>query len=397
MSVSPARLLAVWMWLEGLRQDAAYAIRDIFRRPAFTILVVLTLGAGIGANTAIFSVVNTLLLRPPDFARLDRLVYVFETNPHLNGAQENVSPGNFLDWREQSHSFDHLAGWRNWYYTLAGSNGQGGSPALVRGVRVSASFFSMLGVDAALGRTFRRDEEQPGADQVVVLADRLWKRRFGGDPGIVGRSVLIDGRPFSVIGVLPATFYFLQPDFDMWMPLTVDRNLHDRQQHSVMVLARLAPGVSPPQAQADMESVARGLGQLHPDTNAGWGARIVPLYPSRGAREVKPALLLLFGAVGFVLLIACANVANLLLARAGARQKELAIRGALGATRARLIRQMLTESILLATLGGATGLLLANWGLVMLRSMIPHIATFGTLIPRIEPRVLVFTSAVALA
>ncbi len=378
-------------------RDFRYAARTLRRSPGFALVAVLTLALGIGANSAIFSVINTLLLRPPAFEHLNRLVVLFETNPQKGWNDVYPSPGNFLDWREQSRSLDYVSGWRNWYYTLSGPEGRAGLPEQIRGVRISPSFFSMLGVRAALGRTFQREEEEPGRDQVVILTDGLWKRRFGADAAIVGEKVLIDSRPASVIGVLPADFYFLQADFDIWMPLTVDQALHDRVEHSINVFARLGPGVSMAQAQAEMEAIARGLEQAHPETNGGFGARIGRIYPTAAVKTMRPALLVLLGAAGFVLLIACANVANLLLARAVSRQREIAIRTAIGATRFRLIRQMLTESVLLAGIGGAAGLLLAHWALRLLVPLIPHISAYRALAPTIDSRVLGFTLAVALS
>jgi putative ABC transport system permease protein len=388
--------------MQTLLQDLRYCVRLVVKNPGFTTVVVMTLALGIGANTAIFSVIDTLLLRLPRFQHLDRLVYLTDKNPKVPAeAEVSPSPGNFLDWREQTRSFEYMTAWRNWYFTLSEPQSGQTLSESVRGVRVSPTFFSMLGVQTALGRVFRSDEEQPGHDQVVILSDRLWKRRFGADPTIVGRKLLIDGRPFLVIGILPSDFQFYQSDFEVWIPLSVDSAFHDRGDHSVLVFARLAPGVTITQAQSEMETVGRRLAEVHPETNAGWSVRVLPLLPNREVSDVRPALLLLLGAAGFVLLIASANVANLLLARAVGRQREIAIRAAVGASRGRLIRQMLTESILLASLGGTGGLLLAPMGVRMLIPLLPHAGTnktiggFQGLVPALDGRVLGFSLAVA--
>jgi putative ABC transport system permease protein len=365
----------------------------------------LTLAVGIGANTAIFSVINNLLFRPPPFQHVDRLVYLHDTNPQKVPADVEVppSPGNMLDWRDRARSFDRMAAWRNWYYSVRGSGADAAPPESFRGVRVSPSFFSMLGVDPTLGRTFRDEEAEPGRDQVVILSNSIWTRRFAADPAIVGRQIQVDARPFTVVGVLPRDFQFYQPDLDLWMPLAVDAGLRDRQNHSVMVFGRLAPNVSVAQAQSELDGITRQLEHEYPETNAGWGARVVPLYPSREVRDVQPALFVLLGAAGFLLLIACVNVANLLLGRGVARQREIVIRAAIGASRWRLIRQMLTESILLAVCSAAVGVIIAGFGIRMLVPLLPRagtnqsMGTFGPIVPALDLRVLAFSVATALA
>jgi putative ABC transport system permease protein len=361
----------------------------------------VTLALGIGANTAIFSVIDTLLLRPPAIAHVDRLVWLHESNQEKIPFDVDPSPGNLLDWREESRAFDHLAAWRNWYFTLAEPRAGGPPPEAVRGVRVSPAFFSMLDVHPALGRIFDADEEQPGKHRAVLLSDGLWRRRFGADPAIVGRILLIDDAPFSVVGVLPPDFNFLQPDLDVWMPLAVDEAFHDRQSHSVMVFGRLAPGVAVAQGQAEMDAMASRLASAYPDTNGGWTVKVAAVYPTREVRALQPALLVLSGAAGLVLLIACANVANLLLARGIARQKEIEVRVALGATRARIVRQLLTESLLLSSVAGIAGVIAGYAGVTVLVPLLPHLGTnksvgsFRSVSATLDLRMAAFSLAVA--
>src|SRR5262245_41773677 len=387
-----------------LGHDARFAIRMARQSPLFTAIAIATLALGIGASTAIFSVVDNLFFRPPPFHHVDRLVSIIDTNPEKVPPDVEVppSPGNVRDWRERARSFDHVAMWRNWYYAVRNAGADAGQPESVRGERVSPAFFRMLGVDAAIGRTFSDDEGVPGRDNVAVLSHRLWTRRFGGDRAIVGRPMLIDGRPRTVIGILPEDFQFYQPDLELWIPLADDDALRDRQNHSVLVFARLAPGVSIAAAQRELDAITAQLAREHPATNAGWGARILPLYPGREVRDVRPALIVLLAASGVVLLIASVNVANLLLGRAVARRREMAIRTAIGASRARLIRQMLTESLILAVAGGAAGVAVARWGVHLLVPLLPHAGTnqgmgaFRPMMPTLDVRILALTLSVAL-
>ena len=387
-----------------IAQELRYAMRMFRKSAAFTTITIATLALGIGANTAIFSVVDNLFFRPPPFRDVARLVYIFETNPEKvpPDVEPPPSPGNVFDWRERTRSFEAIAMWRNWYYSVQ-SVASTLSPESVRGVRVSPVFFRMLGVDAAIGRTFRDEEAVPGRDNVVVLAQSLWRRRFGADPSIVGRQILIDARPLTVIGVLPKEYQFYQADLEIWMPLAEDAALRTRQNRSVMVFARLAPDVSMSQAQTELEGVARQLALEYPETNAGWSPRLAPLYPGREVRDLRPAMIVLLASSAVVLLIACVNVAHLFLGRALARQREMVVRAAIGASRPQLIRQMLIESMVLGLAGGLAGVAISWIGVRVLVPLLPHAGTnqtagtFGSMVPTVDARVLAFSVAVALA
>jgi predicted permease len=385
-------------WLTDLTSDLRYGCRMLARNPGFTLVAILTLALGIGANTAVFTVADALLLRPPPFDRPERLHWIHDVNEALRLTVKDAvppSPGNFVEWRDRNRSFDYMVAWRNWFFSVAGPDSHGLAAEQVRGVNVSPSFFDMLGVQAALGRTFRADEEEPGRDQVVVLSDGFWRRRFGGDPHIVGQRVLVDGRPFSIVGVLPSDFYFLWPDFAMFMPMRVDGEFrNNRASHSIVVLGRLAPGVTRSEAQSEMDRLARDLERAYPATNDGWSAVLLPVFPLNKA--LRPAVLVLLGAVGCVLLIACINVASLLVGRAGVRQGEMAVRTAVGASRGRLVRQMLTESGLLAGIGAVGGVLLAAGGLRALGPLIPQVQIARPLTMTIDTRALLFTLGAAL-
>ncbi len=351
--------------MHTLWQDLRYGWRMLVKHRRVTALAVITMALGIGACTTIFSMMEPLVFRPFTFANQDRLVMLWEQNPEAGLSRGSVAPGNFHDWREQSRTFEQLVATSSGYFDLS----EGGQPERFSGHRVTAGFFEALGVKAASGRTFSPEESQPGNHQVVVLKHSLWQSRFGADPQIAGRTITLNGQSFTVIGVMPADFNFPVGDGEMWTPLVFEpRAASERANRYLQVMGLLRPGVTIEQAREDLGPIARRAQQTYPETNSGRGVRVVSLLQdaTRGVRVAVPTM---FGSVLFVLLIACANVANLLLVRAASRQREIAIRLALGASRFRVVRQLLAESVMLAVLGGALGLALAVWSIDALRGV----------------------------
>ncbi len=351
--------------METLWQDLKYGARQLARNPGFTAVAVFTLALGIGATTSVFSVVNAVLLRPLPYQEPDRIVTLWQDNQKL-GAPEEVSPANFLDWQQRSRSFEAMALIQPYGLDYAGD----GEPESLRASLVSEGFFHALGVEPFLGRSFSPQEYRAGNSNVVVLSYGLWRRKFGGDPAVVGRVLRLDEQPRTVVGVMPPEFQF-PPKQEIWAPLVLtEQDTQTRSQNYYTAIARLRPGISLEQAQAEMRTIGARLAQEYPRTNAGSSVAVLPL-TEHLVGEVRPALLLLLAAVGTVLLIACANVANLLIARGAERQGEFAVRAALGAGRWRLTRQMLTESVLLGLMGAAGGMLLAFWGTDLIGALVP--------------------------
>ncbi len=385
-----ALLLQPKRWEDEMFQDLRYGVRMLLKNPGFTAGVVLTLALGIGANAALFSVVNGVLLNPLPFPQPERLVILHQSKPNFEAGA--IPYPNFIDWQKDNQTFSAMAIMRGFSFSLTGA----GEAERVNARLVSGEFFSVLGVNPALGRNFRPEEDHPGAGPVVIISAALWRRKFSEAPDAVGKSLTLDDKGYTIIGVLPADFAFLRAS-DVYA-LIGQWNAPPMRSRSAGLglhgIGRIKPGVTFAQAQADLDRVMQNLIALYPEANRGNGAKLIPL-KEQLVGDVRLTLLLLLGAVGFVLLIACVNVSNLLLARSTGRTREFAIRAALGAGQWRLLRQLLTESMLLALAGGVLGLLLAAWGTQAALGVLP------TALPRahevgLDGRVLLFTLAISL-
>jgi putative ABC transport system permease protein len=365
--------------MDTLLKDIRYGIRSLSNRRAFTAIAVITLALGIGANTAIFSVVNAVLLRPLPFHDAEQLVTLWERNPKQGYEQNPPAAGNYVDWREQNRVFAQMAIYvpsRRFNLSL------GDQPEQINGAVVSTSLFELLGVHPVQGRTFSSEEEQPGNDQVALISHNLWQRHFAGDPNSVGRTITLDSKTYTIVGVMPEGFQFpggsgtvlrifTPAAAELWVPLALDADtLSQRSSHSLNVIGRLKPGITVAQATAEMDAIQQRLEQQYPTFYVGSHVKVVPLAEQIVGTARQP-LLILWGAVALVLLISCANVANLLLSRSSTRRKEFALRAALGAGRLRIIRQLLTESLVLSLAGGIAGTLLAAWGVHVLSTIVP--------------------------
>jgi putative ABC transport system permease protein len=378
--------------MRSLWQDLRYGFRILLKQRGFTTVAIIALALGVGATSAVFSIVNAVLLQPLAIEEPERVVMLWENNLARNHAEVEVSYPNYVSWRERNHVFEEVAALPsvNFDMTLTGN----GEPQQVEASTVSANFFTLLGTRAALGRTFAPEDEKAGAPSVVLISDGLWKRRFGGDANAVGQRLTVEGESATIIGVMPADFDFPK-GVELWAPLTPAPGGWTEQRgfRVLRAMGRLKPGVTIEQAQSEMDGISRQLAEEFPKENKGYGVTSVPLIKSIFG-NARPALFILLGAVFLVLLIACVNVANLLLARAATRQKEIALRLALGASRVRLIRQLLTESVLLALAGGTLGLLLASFGVEYLVTLapqdIPRIASVG-----VNTKVVIFAFAVS--
>ena len=375
--------------METLLKDITYGLRSLWKRPGFTAVAVITLALGIGGNSAIFSVVNAVLLRPLPYPEAEHLVQFDGVNPRAGITDSNMSVPDFADWRSQNQVFEQMAG----FVTGGSLLVSGDETERVRSAGVTADFFPLMRVVAAQGRVLQPDDSQKGRESVVVLSYGLWQRRFGSDPNIIGKIIRLGGKETTVVGVMPVAFDF-PARTELWVPFPLDPVAERRDNRYLNVITRLKPNVRLDQAQAQMDAINQRLAQSYVETNSGWSVRLTGLQ-ERMVGAMRSSLLVLLGAVAFVLLIACANVANLLLARATVRQKEIAVRAALGASRFRIVRQLLTESLLLSLIGGALGLLLSFWLTKLLIALSPpNSPRFDEIRP--DARVIAFTLGLTL-
>jgi len=377
--------------LRELWQDVRYGWRSLLKNPGFTAVAVVTLALGIGANSAIFSFVDGVLLRPLPYPHTDRLVQLWERPP--DGGRNVISALNVVDWQTQSRSFDALAATTGRAMTLTGA----GEPTLLRTGRVSASYFDVFEIAPAIGRTFAPDEDQPGREHVVVLSHKLWATRFGSDPSLVGRTLTLDNEPYTVIGVMPAGSVFDRGVNLLWRPLAFTPGERTRNFHWLTAIGRLKPGVGVDRARAELDAIGARIARDYPDSNKGWGITVDRYADVVVGPQLRQSLYVLLGAVGMLLLIGCANLANLTLARGTARQREVAVRAALGAGRGRLVRQFLAEHALLAALGGALGLALGYAMMIGLTAALPPFTLPRDARVTMDVRVLAFTLALSMA
>ncbi|HSR51584.1 MAG TPA: ABC transporter permease, partial [Acidobacteriota bacterium] len=355
-------------------RDILFSLRTLRKNPTFTAAALLALGIGIGANTAVFSVVEAVLSFPIPVDDPSKITLIYSRNPSLDATQNPVSMADFLDWREQGQSFEHLAAVRPAAYNLSGE----GEPLRIQALQISAGFFPAMGREPEQGRAFSEEDNRPGAARSAVLSHRFWQEHLGGRGDVLGSGISLDGHRYTVVGIAPPNFFFPDPGISLYTPLTLDPNRSRRDQRDLFAVGRLKPGVSLRQASTELETLASRIQQAHPESHQGWTIQVVNMRDNF-ISSAALALMMLYGAISFVLLIACANVANLLLARAANRQKEFALRSTLGAGRFRLFRQLLTESLILSLSGGVLGLVLGFWGMRWLRSYLATDASIGYL------------------